>query len=127
MTEVFQCSHGHVKIEKGEKCNFSQPLCSARLNRSSREAKVLDGASDEGELSDKVCEIEDAPASFKSNMWKRVASSASRNEEGEKVADCGPVTEVLLYPEILLSLHSYKKTHCIYHAVKFSSYKSCVK
>lgn len=38
-----------------------------------------------------------------------LASYASRNEEGEKVTGCGPVTEVLLYLEILLSLHSYKK------------------
>lgn len=43
------------------------PLCTACLFRSSSATKVVDAEIGEGELRDKVFEIADAPASFKSD------------------------------------------------------------
>lgn len=47
---------------------------------------MADKASGEGELSDRVCEIADASASFKSDRWKHFGFLVSRNEK-EKVTD----------------------------------------
>lgn len=55
------------------------PLRSSRLYVSGGKAKVADAASGEG---NKVCETADAPASFKSGVWKRFACfPVSRKEK----------------------------------------------
>lgn len=46
------------------------PLRSARLSRSSSRAKVADAARGKREPRDKVCEMADAPVSFKFDMRK---------------------------------------------------------
>lgn len=46
------------------------PLGSIRLIGSSNRAKAADAASGEGDLSDKVCETADDPATFKYDVWK---------------------------------------------------------
>lgn len=48
---------------------------------------VVDAASGDGELSDTVCEIVDASASFKSDVLKHFGFPVPRNEKGEKVMD----------------------------------------
>lgn len=49
-------------------------------------ADTADKASGEGELSDRLCEIADASASFKSDRWKHFGFLVSKNEK-EKVTD----------------------------------------
>lgn len=56
-------------------------LCSARLCRSSRRAKVADGASDEREPSDKVYGTVDAPARFKPDVWKRLGFPVKKSKK----------------------------------------------
>lgn len=59
-------------------------LRSARIDQFSCRANVADGASGKGEPSVKVCEIAAAPASFRSDAWKRFGFPVSRNEKGDK-------------------------------------------
>lgn len=47
---------------------------------------MVDKASVEGELGDRVCEIADASASFKCDRWKHFGFLMSRNEK-DKVTD----------------------------------------
>lgn len=62
---VYFSSIKAIRRERGT--SYHHPLRSARLYRSCR-AKVA--ASDEAEPIDRDCEIADAPASFKSDLWK---------------------------------------------------------
>lgn len=72
----FSCSKTERRKENG---NYSyhlpmqppNPLLSARLDRSGSRAEVaVDTASGGVQRSDKVCDLADASASFKSDMWK---------------------------------------------------------
>lgn len=38
-------------------------------------------------MSDKVCELADAPASFNSEAWRHFGFLRSRSEEGEQLTD----------------------------------------
>lgn len=62
------------------------PLCCARTDLLA-EQKRWTLQSEEGEVSDKVCESADAPASFSSEAWRHFGFLLPRSEEGGKVTD----------------------------------------
>lgn len=60
------------------------PLCSTGLHRSSSGAGVVEATSGDTELSDKVCEIVAALASFKSDFLKHCGLSESGDKKGKR-------------------------------------------